>query len=148
MKNSILMISVFTVLMLSFNNIKAQTANKPAANSGGAINIKVPDFADPVINKYYHDYAANFIEYVKAIRQNDKVKAKAAMEKDFQFYVHGLDNIDAMKQLQLPQQQLLAEQHKVEYFENQIKPYYEEIKNTEYMKEEMKRISELPDSNN
>jgi hypothetical protein len=48
MKNSILITVVFTVFMLSANNLKAQKTNKPGS---GIINFKVPDFADPAINK-------------------------------------------------------------------------------------------------
>lgn len=84
MKNSILIIVVFTVFMVSANNLKAQKINKPG---NSIINIKIPDFADPAINKYCHDYAAN-IEYVKAIRQKNDAKINTAMDKDMQFYVH------------------------------------------------------------
>jgi hypothetical protein len=138
MKNSILITVVFTVFMLSANNLKAQKTNKPGS---GIINIKVPDFADPAINKYYHDYAANTIEYVKAIRQKNDAKINTAMDKDIQFYIQS-------DQISEKVQPTPAELQKAMDFAKQLQPYQEEIINSGYYKEEGRRLRKMPGTNN
>ena len=133
MKNSILITIVFTVFMLSANNLKAQKS--------GIINIKVPDFADPAINKYFHDYAANTIEYVKAIRQKNDAKINTAMDKDVQFYIQS----DQISEKVQPKP---AEFQKVMDLTKQLQPYQEEIMNSEYYKEEGRRLRKIPGTNN
>ena len=138
MKNSILIPVVFAVLILYANNLKAQKNNK---SGSGIINIKVPDFADPAINKYYHDYAANTIEYVKAIRQKNGAKINTAMDKDIQFYIKS-DQISEKVQLKP------VELQKVMDLTKQLQPYTEEIMNSEYYKEEGIRLRKMPGTNN
>ena len=138
MKNSILITIVFTVFMLSANNLRAQKTNK---SGSGIINIKVPDFADPAINKYYHDYAANTIEYVKAIRQKNDAKINIAMDKDIQFYIQS----DEISEKVQPKP---AEFQKVMDLTKQLQPYQEEIMNSEYYKEEGRRLRKMPGTNN
>ena len=138
MRNSILITVVFTVFMLSANNLKAQKTNKPGS---GIINIKVPDFADPAINKYYHDYAANTIEYVKAIRQKNDAKINTAMDKDIQFYIQS-------DQISEKVQPTPAELQKAMDFAKQLQPYQEEIINSGYYKEEGRRLRKMPGTNN
>ncbi len=133
MKNSILITIVFTVFILSANNLKAQKS--------GIINIKVPDFADPAINKYFHDYAANTIEYVKAIRQKNDTKINTAMDKDIQFYLQS----DQISEKVQPKP---AEFQKVMDFTKELQPYQEEIMNSEYYKEEGRRLRKMPGTNN
>lgn len=126
---------------LLFSNINAQTGNKPApitsANPGAIINIKIPDFADPAVNTFYHAYIANIIEYVKAIRQKDKAKITAAMENDIQFYTKSGHMDDKAESNQ-------AELQKVMDLTKQLQPYITEIMNSEYYNEEGKRLHELP----
>ena len=138
MKNSILITVVFAVFMLSANNLKAQKTNKPGSS---IINIKVPDFADPAVNKYYHEYAANTIEYVKAIRQKNDAKINTAMDKDIQFYIQS-DQISEKAQLKP------AELQKAMDLTKQLQPYIEEIMNSEYYKEEGRRLRKIPGTNN
>lgn len=138
MKNSILIPVLFTVFILSANNLKAQKTDK---SGGGIINIKVPDFADPAINKYFHDYAANTIEYVKAIRQKNYAKINTAMDKDIQFYVQS-------DQISEKVQPTPAELQKAMDFAKQLQPYQEEIMNSEYYKEEGRRLRKIPGTNN
>jgi hypothetical protein len=122
--------------MLSANNLKAQKTNKPG---GGIINIKVPDFADPAINKYYHDNAANTIEYIKAIRQKNDAKINTAM--DIQFYMQS-------DQISEKVQSTPAELQKAMDFAKQLQPYHDEIMNSEYYKEEGRRLRKMPGTNN
>ena len=138
MKNSILITVFFTTFILSANNLKAQKTNK---SGGGIINIKVPDFADPAINKYFHDYAANTIEYVKAIRQKNDAKINTAMDKDIQFYIQS-------DQISEKVQPTPAELQKAMDFAKQLQPYQEEIMNSEYYKEEGRRLRKIPGTNN
>ena len=138
MKNSILITVVFTTFILSANNLKAQKTNK---SGSGIINIKVPDFADPAVNKYYHDYAANTIEYVKAIRQKNDAKINTAIDKDIQFYIQS-DQISEKAQLKP------AELQKVMGLTKQLQPYQEEIMKSEYYKEEGRRLRKIPGTDN
>ncbi len=138
MKNSILITVVFTTFILYATNLKAQKTNK---SGSGIINIKVPDFADPAINKYYHDYAANTIEYVKAIRQKNDAKINTAMDKDIQFYIQS----DKISEKVQPKP---AELQKAMDFAKQLQPYQEEIMNSEYYKEEGRRLRKIPGTDN
>lgn len=145
MKKSVLIIGVFTVFIISGNNLKAQIAHKPAAttsvNSGGDINIEVPDFADPEVNNFFHAYTAHIIEYVKAIRLKDKARINTAMEKDIQFTDEKIGNID--DKIEQPN-----EVQKAMELSKQLQPYVHEILKSEYYKEEVKKFLAKPDSKN
>lgn len=93
-------------------------------------------------DKYHNEYAANFIEFVKAVRQNDTAKAWAAMEKNYQFYLWRLRINEAFNSH--PERLQPADQQKEIFFQSQIKPLYNEIKNSKYIQEEIRRIKDLP----
>ena len=145
MKKKILETGVFIAFILSCNEVRMPVLiardSIHHSNYRDKIKIVVPDFSDPEYNKYHNAYAANFIELVKAIRRNDTAKAWAAMEKDFQFYLWRLRINEAFSSH--PERLQPADQQKEIFFQSQIKPLYNEIKNTEYIKEEIRRIREL-----
>lgn len=145
MKKKILETGVLIAFILSCNEVKTPVliARDPInhTNYGDKIKIVVPEFSNPEFNKYHNEYAANFIEFVKAVRQNDTAKAWAAMEKDYQFYLWRLRINEAFNSH--PERLQPADQQKEIFFQSQIKPLYNEIKNSKYIQEEIKRIRDL-----
>jgi hypothetical protein len=144
MKKKICETAVFIAFILSCHEVKTPVliTRDPAnhTNYSDKIKIVVPDFSDSEFNKYHNEYAANFIEFVKAVRQNDTAKAWAAMEKDYQFYLWRLRINEAFNSH--PERLQPADQQKEIFFQSQVKPLYNEIKNSEYIKEEIRRIKD------
>ena len=140
MKKKILETGVFIAFILSCNEVRMPVLIARDSVNHTNYKIVVPDFSDPEFNKYHNEYAANFIEFVKAVRQNDTAKAWAAMEKDFQFYLWRLRINEAFNSHSERLQP--ADQQKEIFFQSQIKPLYNEIKNSEYIKEEIRRIKD------
>jgi hypothetical protein len=63
------------------------------------------------------------------------------MEKDYQFYLWRLRINEAFSSH--PERLLPADQQKEIFFQSQIKPLYNEIKNSKYIQEEIRRIRDL-----
>ena len=137
--------AVFIAFILSCNEVKTPVliTRDPVnhTNYRDKIKIVVPDFSDSEFNKYHNDYAANFIEFVNAVRQNDTAKAWAAMEKDYQFYLWRLRINEAFSSH--PERLQPADQQKEIFFQSQVKPLYNEIKDSKYIQEEIRRIRDL-----
>lgn len=142
MKKKILETGVLIAFILSCTAVKTPVwvVRDPANHTHyrDKIKIVVPEFSNPEYNKYHKEYAANFIELVNAVRQNDTAKAWAAMEKDYQFYLWRLRINEAFNSH--PERLQPADQQKEIFFQSQIKPLYNEIKNSKYIQEEIRRI--------
>jgi hypothetical protein len=144
MKKHFLEMWFFIASIISCNVVKKEVVQvrfqQDTTDYRSKIKITVPDFSDPEIYKYHKDFTVNFVELVKAVRQKDTIKAWAASEKDYQFY---LNKIRINKAICLdPKRMQPADYQRETYFLSEIEPLYNEIKNTIYIQEEIRRMRE------
>ncbi len=145
MKRHLLKMWFFIASIISCNVLKKEViivhTQQYTTDYRSKIKIVVPDFSDPEIHKYYKDYSINLIALVTAVRLNDTTKALAAMEKDIQ--LHYQKNLINKAVCIYPQRMRPADYQREIYLLSQIQPLYNEIKNTYFIKEEIRRMKEL-----
>jgi hypothetical protein len=112
---------------------EAATKNeeKTAATTAAvnALNIKIPGSTDPELNEFFKAYTAHLNEYLQAVRENNKAQMETSFQRERKFRIQLLD-MPARLQKTAP-----AEWEKYENYREHTKNYWNEIENSDYVKQ-------------
>ena len=119
---------ILSTLSLICSAALAQNATVAKTNSLSIESIKVPNFTDAELLTFYTSYHTNLINYLKAVRQNNKPSIKAAFDKD-------VANFDKIVKMNEKARASAAEHRKLLDYITQTKPFIKEISQHPYVKE-------------
>jgi len=117
-----------TIVSLWLNFGFTQNNSIPTSNTQSLENIQVPQFSDPEIHNFFTLYQNNLINYLKAVRQNNKPAIKAAFDKDVSNFDKIFKTIEKTKSIP-------AEHKKALDYLTQTKPYITKMGQHPYVKE-------------
>ncbi|MEO6405698.1 MAG: hypothetical protein ABIY51_04285 [Ferruginibacter sp.] len=100
-------------------------------NSGFAQNIesiKVPGFSNSEVSSYFIAYQERLVNYLKAVRQNNKTAIRAAFDKDITYFDKTVKILEKARSMPADHKKALA-------YLSQTKPFIKEISGHPYVKE-------------